>query len=215
MRACATTLEPEMLPGESTFLKETLRRRAFQGKHLEVGTAAGGTLCDILSQIHPNNSHPVVVVDPMTYFPRQMDIVRENLARHGHDIERVEFRKTTSRKAFAKASSAGERFDFILIDACHKFPYVVQDLRWSRLLNVGGLLAMHDVCPKHWDVQLAAKLFLRRHQAYRIFGQKASLLLIEKIEEGNGKEIYKRNMALANLAGPLFQLRRSFLKRIR
>jgi hypothetical protein len=48
MRDCATTLVSEISPKELVELKLVLVHKKLKGIHLEVGTAAGGTLCELV-----------------------------------------------------------------------------------------------------------------------------------------------------------------------
>ena len=80
----------------------------------------------------------------MTYFSGQRAAVEANLASAGIDPGTVEFRVETSARALAKALRADERFDFIFIDGNHALRAVTQDLRWTRLLNPGGFVCLHD-----------------------------------------------------------------------
>ena len=85
MRASATTLASEVPENELAALKAQLKRRRLKGSHLEIGTAAGGTLKELM-RCYPNTARPrFVVVDPMRYFPDQLAIVRRNLASAGLD----------------------------------------------------------------------------------------------------------------------------------
>ena len=144
MRNCATTLEAEMTTEEHDFLLELIRDRQFTGQHLEVGTAAGGTLCAMMKSFAEQSRPQFVVVDRMTYFPDQMETVRQNLQNHQLDPDTLDFRVATSAAAFAAAEKSGDRFDFILLDGNHKILAVMADLRWTRLLNPGGIICLHD-----------------------------------------------------------------------
>jgi len=156
-------MKPEMAPDEVELLCTLLAKDPGRGGHVEIGTAAGGTLCAMLGAFSPEACPPFVVVDPMTYFPDQLEVVKANLREHGLDPSQVDFRVGTSDDAFARAEAEGERFDFILIDAAHKIRYVMQDLRWARLLNSGGLLCLHDYCDAHKGVMWPVDRFLRRN----------------------------------------------------
>lgn len=189
MRRCETTLEAEMTPAESAFLRELLTAERRSGPHLEVGTAAGGTLCHMMA-CYPNTSRPrFVVVDSMRYFPQQAEIVRNNLSQHGLPADTVDFRISASDYAFQEATRRGDKFDFILIDACHKIRAVTSDLKWTRLLNVDGLVCLHDYTPKFPGVMLAVDRFLARNANYEIAGQAESLLAIRKTAESNRPEV--------------------------
>ena len=189
MRECAVTLQPEMSSEEHTLLLSVLRTPVRGGQHLEIGTAAGGTLCAML-QAFPATERPrFVVVDPMTYFPHQLDAVVRNLREHRLDPYSIDFRVATSQAAFHEAASRRETFDFILIDGCHKILSVIEDLKWLRLLNVGGTVCFHDFTPKHRGVWVAVKRLLERRPNYRIIEQAGSLLALQKTAQSQRPEV--------------------------
>jgi predicted O-methyltransferase YrrM len=189
MRRCETTLEAEMTPTESAFLRELLTTERRSGPHLEIGTAAGGTLCHMMA-CFPNTSRPpFVVVDRMTYFPQQAETVRNNLNRHGLPADTVDFRIAASDQAFQEAARRGDRFDFMLIDACHKIRAVTSDLKWTRLLNVNGLVCLHDYTPKFPGVMFAVDRFLSRNSNYEVVGRGDSLLAIRKRAASSRREV--------------------------
>ena len=167
-----------MTPAELAALMQIISERGLPGKHLEIGTAAGGTLCKMLvaAKHHP----PFVVVDTMKYFPNQHETVLENLRKNGLPINQVDIRAMTSIEACKQAHKAGETFDFVLIDGIHKFLYVMQDLRWAQSLNVSGILVLHDYSANFPGVQWAADYFLSRNPNYRKVKLADSLLVLEK-----------------------------------
>ncbi|HBN74302.1 MAG TPA: hypothetical protein DD473_00460 [Planctomycetaceae bacterium] len=180
MRACSETLEAEMTIAEQEFLQGLIREENFSGSHLEIGTAAGGTLCRMMSCFNDDSRPKFVVVDRMTYFPKQNEIVAENLRQHGLSPEAVDFRTATSSEAFKIAEQKEDRFDFMLVDASHKILAVMSDLRWTRLLNVGGIACFHDYADKFPGVKLSIDRFLKQHPNYEVIGQADSLLAIRK-----------------------------------
>lgn len=170
-----------MEPEEARLVEELVSSYRPIGPLLEIGTAAGGTLCGLLTWAH---GQPVVVVDPMNYFPHQRQTVFRNLAEHGLRQASVELRSTTSHQAFCAAEKGGERFGFILIDAKHDVVNVMLDLRWARLLRPGGLLLVHDFSPRFPGVQWATSRFLKRNsEAFRAISLVGTLLAIEKLSE--------------------------------
>lgn len=189
MRDCATSLQAEMTPAEHNLLISVLQSSQQYGLHLEVGTAAGGTLCAMLRAFQATRQPRFVVVDPMTYFPQQLDAVVRNLREHQLDSSRVDFRVCTSRSAFHAATECQETFDFMLIDGCHKILSVMQDLKWLRLLNVGGTVCFHDFTPKHRGVWLAVNRLLSGWKNYEIVGQAESLLALKKREASRVPEV--------------------------
>ena len=197
MRKCATTLEGEMTPAEHNFLLGLLGREKLPGPHLEVGTAAGGTLCAMMRCFNDETRPPFVVVDRMTYFPNQLDAVKMNLKRHGLDPGQVEFRVAMSGAAYREAAERGDGFDFILLDGCHKILAVMSDLRWTRLLRVGGVICLHDYSPKFPGVKLSVDRFLAGHSHFRILGRADSLIALRKESASTKPEVSALDRAYA------------------
>jgi len=189
MPRCASTLEAEMTAAEHELLLKTLRELGRAGTHLEIGTAAGGTLCAMLGAFPTDRRPPFAVVDPMSYFPQQLDAVRRNLRDHGFDPATIDFRVATSQVAFQDAENRGEAFDFLLIDGCHKIRSVMTDLKWTRRLSVGGVVCFHDMTPRHRGVWLAVNRFLARHPNYERVAQADSLLVVRKAAASTTPEI--------------------------
>ena len=189
MRKCSETLEPEMTPAEQAFLQQLIRDHNFTGSHLEVGTAAGGSLCNMMSCFDDASRPKFVVVDRMSYFPRQREIVAENLTRHNLPVDTVDFRTTTSSNGFKDASERDERFEFMLIDACHKIQAVMSDLRWLRQLSVNGIACFHDYSDKFPGVKLSLDRLLARYDNYERVGVADSLLAIRKTATHRSQEI--------------------------
>jgi len=181
MRPCASTLEAEMTPEEHGFLLRLLEAERLPGPHLEIGTAAGGTLAAMMRCFDDADRPPFVVVDRMTYFPDQLETVRRNLEEHGLRADEVDFRVGTSTAALREAARRRERFDFMLIDASHKVLAVTADLRWTRLLNAGGIVCFHDYARQSPGVMLPIDRFLARNDHYAKLGQAGSLLAVRKL----------------------------------
>lgn len=180
MPECATTLIPEMRDSEHRLLIESLLSLAGRRRHLEIGTAAGGTLCAMMNAFPDSQRPQFVVVDPMSYFPNQFEAIQKNLRAHDLDPSQVDFRAASSAHAFPKAASRGEEFDFIVVDGCHRIESVTLDLKWTRLLAVGGLICFHDYEPGSPGVQLAVNRFLRKHPNYVVENHVESLLMVRK-----------------------------------
>lgn len=183
MRECATTMAPEITEEEMQFLLYTMTTNQLVGKHLEIGTAAGGTLCQMMLA-YPTKKRPqFVVVDPMCYFPDQKQIVAKNLSEHGLDPEAVDFRVMKSAESLQGALAKKETFDFIFIDGCHKVRYVLEDLRWAELLHVGGILCLHDYSEKYPGVWHPVRRFLRNYPSYHVVGQAGNLIALKKTQD--------------------------------
>lgn len=169
---------------ETQFLLHLITKEQLTGTYLEIGTAAGGTLCQMMRCFSSHTRPKFVVVDPLQYFPRQLEIIHRNLQSHFLDPLRVEFRIMTSSQAFRIAKERGERFDLILIDGDHDMESVMIDLRWTELLNNSGIVCIHDYAHRFFGVKLAVNRFLRRNAVFTILGHQGSLLAVRK--EGVG-----------------------------
>jgi hypothetical protein len=204
-----------MTAGELRCLLEQIRRWRFSGKHLEIGTAAGGTLWQMMACFDAGTRPPFVVVDPMGYFPRQKEIVTDNLRRHGMDPSTVDFRQDFSEQALVKARSNNEVFDFMLIDGSHKILRVTQDLGWTELLRVGGVVAFHDFTSRLRGVKIAVRRFLRRFPECQVIAHTDSLLVVRKCRAFQRPVVSWKELAFARALTPLLQLEQSARKRLR
>lgn len=212
-RPSASTLEPEMTDEELSGLNAWLKMANLKGAHLEIGTAAGGTLCFLMNQYAPTHRPKFTVVDTMSYFADQMATVKRNLANHGLDAAQVDFRVMSSDDAFARAEAAKDRFDFILVDASHKVRYVMNDLRWMRLLRVGGLACFHDYAPQYKGVRWPIDRFLRRNPHFTRVDQAGSLLCLRKEREAARHEVTEADRLWAWACSPILQWDLSIQKR--
>lgn len=214
LRPSATSLQPEMSDEELSALRQWLTSSDLRGRHLEVGTAAGGTLCFMLGCYAPERRPAFSVVDTMAYFPNQFDIVRDNLARHGLPAEAVDFRVARSGEAFERAAAAGERFSFILVDASHKIRHVMADLRWLRLLEVGGLACFHDYGTAFKGVTWPLDRVLRANPHFTILGRAGSLLAVRRERDSDRREVSAVDRLWALAWSPVLQLELSLRKRL-
>lgn len=214
MRPCAETLEAEMSKEELDLLLNVISRAEARKVHLEIGTAAGGTLWRMINCFKGKHHHPFVVVDPMNYFPNQLEVVKSNLVKHGVDLDKVEFRQIPSSTALIQARKEGERFSFILIDGRHKIRYVMDDLMWGELVEEGGLLCLHDYSENYPGVFISVNWFINKNPHYSIEGKAGSLLVLRKERLGSATEVGISGQLYALLWAPYLQLRPSILKRL-
>ncbi|HUL51408.1 MAG TPA: class I SAM-dependent methyltransferase [Candidatus Nitrosotalea sp.] len=214
-RPSATSLESELVPDELDALVSSIRRAPSNGRCLETGTTAGGTLCRMMSSFEPGRLPQFVVVDPMTYFLDQLEIVKRNLRQHQLDLKQVDFRVAKSADAFLKAEATNERYDFMLIDGAHKIRHVTKDLLWTRLLKVGGLVCFHDYNPRHKGVLWSVDRFLARHPNYAREGLRRSLLSVRNESASPKTETDQVDRMWSILMSPRLQLERNLTKRLR
>lgn len=214
-RISARTLKSEMRPHELECLLETIQSSDLKGRFLEIGTAAGGTLVRLM-QVFENGARPqFVVLDPMRYFTDQLAAVKRNLTQNGLPPDSVEFKIGQTKDELPRAMAAGETYDFIFIDGNHKIGYVTRDLGWAGLLNVGGLLCLHDYDSGKRGVQISANRFKKRHRNYEMVAHVGSLLILRKTAPSRGPEISGSDHFLASIIAPFLQLEISMNKRLR
>lgn len=213
MRPSATTLESELTPAELAALVGAMRQAGLTGRHLEIGTAAGGTLKAMMTSYPPEGRPPFVVVDPFTYYPDQRAIVERNLRGAGIDPATVDFRVGYSWPLLAGALKSGERFSFIFIDGDHGTRGVTQDLMWTRLLDVGGLVCLHDYRRKFRGVAWATETFLRRNPNYTRVSMTESLVILRKDAPSATPEISRADLVAAAALQHVHRLQWSLDKR--
>lgn len=157
-----------------------LMAASLTGPHLEIGTAEGKTLKAMMLTYDEGSRPPFIVVDTFDYFPGQLDHVRDNLKSSGIEPSTVDFRVGTSWALVDEALAKNESYSFIFIDAVHSYLEVTQDLRWTRMLEHGGYVCIHDCKSKFPGVQWAVRWFLSRNQNYRMLGLAGSLAVLQK-----------------------------------
>lgn len=216
MRRSAITLESEISEKERNGLFKVLNELSLTGTHLEIGTAAGGSLCEIYN-FYKSASRDIPnfwVVDPMKYFPNQIDIVKKNLLYKGVDLSKVRFLQNISSVALKKAFSESPEFDFILIDGSHKRKYVTQDLIWTRFLKKGGILCAHDYSIQFPGVTKSIDLFLKKYENYKQISITESLIIIKKENTSENYEITNMMVLRAAIHGFFHQFFNSIKKRL-
>lgn len=196
---------------ELAALTSLLRAERLSGRHLEIGTAAGGTLKEMMLA-YPGEKRPSFsVVDTLRFFPGQRETIEATLRGGGIDPTSVDFRVGKSWDLLQAAK--GERFSFILIDANHKAPHVMQDLCWAEMLDVGGLLCLHDFAANHPGVVWAASRFMRRNPStFSVVTQADSLLILRRVAPGGGA-VSPLDLGLAGLVGLMHAGRSGLRKR--
>jgi len=209
----ATTLRAEMSAAEHEALLWALHASPPDFPGLEVGTAAGGTLCVMLKSLPPQRRR-FVVVDRMRYFKGQLAAVKRNLVRHALSETMVDLRVASSARALRAAQGADERYGFVLLDAGHRLMDVLRDLRWSRLLVAGGALAIHDYDDSwsHRGVVVAVDRFLDSCPHFERVAHTGRLLILRKTEDADASEVRWPDFLYAGWRWAPLRLRRSVAK---
>lgn len=217
-RPSMTSLASELTSGELEGLLNSLRELPDLKRILEVGTAAGGTLCEIIRVIDEELGRPQIefcVVDTFQYFQNHEAVWRDNLTGRGTDPDRVTVWKGESSRIYLQLKRENSPlFSFILIDAGHKLKDVIRDTRWLELLEVGGLAAFHDYSPKFPGVRRAVDVFLARNPEFEVENLVGSLLFIRRRKTGNSSLLPGWLIGWLTIESVVSQWKRSILKRL-
>lgn len=216
-RESAITLKSEMTDAEVYSIKNAIKDSKLTGLHIEIGTAAGGTLCEIL-KCYQNELKVVppqfVIIDPLTYFDDQYEKICLNLKNNGLSQNNITFEKNKSSIAFRNLSAHAGEIDFILIDGNHKINHFVGDLRFSRYLKAGGLLLIHDYSNGFKGIHSATNNFLNKYRNYEVLSHVDSLIVLRKKTETNIREVSKMDLLTSKLVNIYQQISKSIHKRI-
>jgi hypothetical protein len=221
VRACAQTLASEITAEEMESLKKAmalLQQRdpaAPLSPYLEVGTAAGGTLVQVMGMFATDRRPRFVVVDPMTYFPDQLGVVQRNIRDHGFAPQEVDFWIGQSKRIYPQLAGIGQTLGCVFIDGEHSIRGLTYDLNWAKLLRIGGLLIFHDYFPiASPEVVSVVNRFLKRCPNYQRISWVNSLLILEKASPSTNPEVSSIEVMRAELLHPVLRLRRSVRKRL-
>ena len=216
MRQSATTGDSELDPISLQAILDLFERERFRGAHLEIGTAAGGTLKSMLQWYSNKGDVPDFhVVDPMTYFPNQLNIVKKNIEKADLSLEGVSFHVGTSKERYHLDSAAVTSFDFILIDGSHKAHHVVWDLLWLSKLAIGGVVVFDDYQAGFNGVDFVVDRFLARRHDFKVIDQKGRALFVKRVGLSGRFMVSWQDLVLAKIMTPLFQIKVSSQKRLR
>ena len=186
MRQSGIDLSSECTLAERSCIMDAIKTIKQGGNFLEIGTAAGGTLKEIIKTADEEKLEAAFyVLDPFTYYPDQLTKVCQNLSKSDIDPSRVTFWEGTTDSHITKALEDRLNFKFIFIDGDHKAYPVMNDLRWMELLEVGGVACFHDYCDKFPGVAWSLEHFLSRNDQFRIILKSETLRVVKR----NGKQI--------------------------
>lgn len=215
VRQSSITLESECSVAEQQALTDQLKNANYTGAHLEIGTAAGGTLKQLMGVYPDAATRPeFYVVDPLTYFPDQLEKVRTNLKNSDIDPDSVTFWVGKTPDHLSKAMGAGHMFDFVFIDGDHRAYHVTVDLQWADLVNVGGTICLHDRQPKFPGVGWAIDRFLDKNPNFKFVSQTDSLVILEKTADAPGTAVSSSDLAVAWWIQKKLKYARSIRKRL-
>jgi SAM-dependent methyltransferase len=214
-RQSSIDLSSECSEAERALIRRILGTGKLSDRHLEIGTAAGGTLKEMIGVYGDQASCPqFVVIDPFTYYDNQLEKVRTNLASAGIDPDSVAFWTGTTQDFIDRERKAGGTFDFIFIDGDHRHYPVMIDLQWADQLRPGGVICLHDRSEKFPGVGWAIDRFLARNPDMRFVEQAETLVALEKTGPGRPRGVTSADLRAAWAAQLARKWKRSIAKRL-
>jgi predicted O-methyltransferase YrrM len=213
-RPSAVTGDTELHSGEWEALSQRVASLDVDGRIVEVGTAAGGTMVKILQAL-PSEAHSrVSVVDTFAYFPDHIHIWKQNIKRNGFNTDVLEILIDSSTGAYRTMASRGDRLAFVLVDAGHKLKDVIRDVNWLSLLDTGGVGAFHDYSDRFPGVMLAVDTFLKRNPEYEREALEGTLLFVRKKQDTSREVMPGWIIGWMTVRSLLMQWKKSLLKRL-
>ena len=180
LRQSSITLESECSEAERAALRDILLNSNFSATHMEIGTAAGGTLKELIGCYPSGKAPQFVVIDPLSYFPDQLSKIKENLTSAEIDLKLVDFWIGTTKDFINSKASESLELDFLFIDADHRHHPVLVDLAWAAKISKGGYVCFHDDRPKFPGVGWAIRRFLKKNNNFNLVSKVDSLVIVQK-----------------------------------
>lgn len=204
----------ECTPKELSCISTAIKTLSSGGNFLEIGTAAGGTLKEIINTADKHNLLAnYFVLDPLTYFPNQLEKVHHNLLNSNIDPTKVKFWEGTTESHLLPAIEKGFTFNFIFVDGDHKAFPVMLDIQWMELLSVGGIACFHDYNDKFPGVVWALNRFLKKNDQFKVILRAESLIVVKR----DGKAIQpvtQFDLFVSKFMQVFLRVRRSIKKRL-
>ena len=214
MRQSGIDLSSECTLAERNCIAEAIKTLSVGGNFLEVGTAAGGTLKEIINTSDDAKLlSNFFVLDPLTYFPDQLKKIQQNLSNSKIDPSRVEFWEGTTDSHLPIATEKKLEFNFIFIDGDHKAFPVMNDLRWMDHLVIDGVACFHDYNNKFPGVMWSLDRFLARNDEFSVLLRADSLVVVRR-EGKNIISVNKIDLFLSKFMQIYLRFRRSIKKRL-
>ena len=200
VRRSAITLESECHIEERCLLLRIISENTFTDRHMEIGTAAGGTLKELIGAYAGRDYCPeFIVIDKLTYYAQQYSKICQNLKLAGIDPSSVAFWKGTTEDFLHRERLNGGSFDFILVDASHWHYPVTVDLQWGELLRQNGVICLHDYSERFPGVIWAVDRFLKRNKHFELFEHVRTMVALRKLSEDNSAVIGRSDLPLARI----------------
>lgn len=148
------------------------------GQTLEIGYWSGAGTIAICSGLRDLNYDPQrqhIAIDIDTAIDGQENVKTAGLSGFAR------FELGDSPLVLPRLVSEGVKVDFAFIDGNHRFDFCLIDFFYcDRMLECGGILAIHDVCPS-WPAVWKMVSFLKTNRAYEALGRCSGIELFKKL----------------------------------
>ena len=203
---------------ETALLSSTLGIAPRGQTVIEVGTAAGGTLAQLINYSNETGRNDeFIVIDTMKYVSNQFETVIENLNKSGVRTDKLNIWPGTTSE-FLKNTVIRSEFQIALlfIDAEHKPRPLYKDLMLTKYLMKGGYICIHDYGGKFTGVTWLINRMLRLNKkSLKIFGKIDNLIIIEKVSTARIKGFEKIDWLIVFFAQPILRVKKSIIKRLK
>jgi hypothetical protein len=211
MRISGIDLTSECSDDEVSEISRLIVDEHISGNFLEVGTAAGGTLVEIIKAAKKvSRDSRFFILDTFTYYENQKEKVLQNLKIHGHTEASVTLWEGTSEQYLRLQDNRSPQFQFMFIDGDHRASYVQKDLEWLNYLSVGGVVCFHDYCPRFPGVVWSVDRIFSYSSSFEVVAKCDTIIALRRVDDGVIDPKYFNKMA-----GIWAQARFRFAKSIR
>lgn len=214
MRRSGIDLSSECDAVEIEALKQAITLAPSNGDALELGTAAGGTLKELIKfSKSSGKNYQFHVIDPMTYYPDQLEKVKDNLKSAEINPDEVDFFVGTSDDLLKSNQFHNLSLSFIFIDGDHRAYPLMKDLRILKNLQEGGIACFHDYKERFPGVIWSLDYFLKKNSNYEYISKQNSLVTIRKLGETDTTEVSTLDLIGAKIFQYQHKYKRSIQKR--
>jgi len=121
---------------------------------LEIGCRTGVSISQLLSSYRNYGRISKIVLCDLFAEIGDSDMVLRSLQHLNIPTDKIEFKIGSSLEEMPKMISAGDKFDYILVDGCHDKPYAEADLKNAvELIDLYGYIAFDDLTPDGCSLQ--------------------------------------------------------------
>lgn len=214
MRISGIDLTSECSDEEVAEINRIIFEERISGNFLEVGTAAGGTLVEIMKSAKKiSDDSKFFILDTFNYYPDQKEKVIQNLNNHGLSTNQLTMWEGNTEQYFSQCEAQALKFQFIFIDGDHRASFVQKDVKWLNQLSINGIACFHDYCPRFAGVMWAVDRIFSFSSSFEVLSKRDRLLIVRRRDTANIHRCYFSRLS-GKWAETRFRIIRSIRKRL-